>query len=397
MIVNKIKSIRIFLIIFLITILILVLLRVTSNDKTLVNDNEKPFIVETKKIKLADLNPEYFFYGNIKSKSQIDILAKLSGKIIKVSPKVLTNSYFEKDEIIFELDSFKFGQELIEKEAKLKNLISELESTNLIYLEVKQQKELSKKNFERKKKLFGDIVTKKNLEDAETDLSLNNTRVLDIESKIKSLEANIDIAKTQVKIANRNFKDTRYKAPFNGKLSDSRIEVGAELAPGKFLGEFINTKNLNVEFFIGENIYSKLDNLLDKNVVVIWKKSNFKNNYYANVFYVDSAINKERAGLNIRAKLETISEEDPVKPGAFVEVMLEGNTIYDSFLVDENYIYEDSFILVLEGNSVKRIKVDVKGFIGDKVIVKGKNLSNRDLILTRINNISSLKNVVSKK
>ena len=29
--------------------------------------------------------------------------------------------------------------------------------------------------------------------------------------------------------------------------------------------------------------------------------------------------------------------------------------------------------------------------------VKGKNLSNRDLILTRINNISSLKNVVSKK
>ncbi|MAJ24133.1 MAG: hypothetical protein CMP36_01335 [Rickettsiales bacterium] len=395
--INKIKRLKVLFIIFFITLVILLILKFTGSNNDLVESNAKPFIVKTKKIALQELNPEYFFYGNIRAKSKIEVITKLPGKIIKVSPKVLSNSYFKKEEIIFELDSFNFQQELIEKEAKLKNLENELDSVNLIYLEVKQQQELSKKNYERKKKLFGDIVTRKNLEDAATNLSLNNAKVLDIDSKMQTLRANIDIAQTQVKLANRNLKDTKYKAPFNGKLSNSSIEVGAELISGKLLGEFINTKNLNVEFFIGENVYTEFNNLLDKEVRVIWKKSNFKDNYSAKVFYIDSTINKDRAGLNVRAKLESVDLSDPVKPGVFVEVMLKGNTVSNAFLVDENYIYEDKYVLTLENQTVLRKKIKIKGVIGDKIIVTGDNLNNKNLILTRINNISALQNVVSHK
>ncbi len=395
--INKIKRLKALFIIFFITLVILLILKFTGSNNDLVESNAKPFIVKTKKIALQELNPEYFFYGNIRAKSKIEVITKLPGKIIKVSPKVLSNSYFKKEEIIFELDSFNFQQELIEKEAKLKNLENELDSVNLIYLEVKQQQELSKKNYERKKKLFGDIVTRKNLEDAATNLSLNNAKVLDIDSKMQTLRANIDIAQTQVKLANRNLKDTKYKAPFNGKLSNSSIEVGAELISGKLLGEFINTKNLNVEFFIGENVYTEFNNLLDKEVRVIWKKSNFKDNYSAKVFYIDSTINKDRAGLNVRAKLESVDLSDPVKPGVFVEVMLKGNTVSNAFLVDENYIYEDKYVLTLENQTVLRKKIKIKGVIGDKIIVTGDNLNNKNLILTRINNISALQNVVSHK
>ena len=60
------------------------------------------------------------------------------------------------------------------------------------------------------------------------------------------------------------------------------------------------------------------------------EKSNLKN-YSAKVFYIDSAINKERAGLNIKAKLEKISEIDPIKPGVFVEVVIQGVTIQKHF------------------------------------------------------------------
>ena len=395
--INKIKRVKALFIIFFITLVILLILKFTGSNNNLVESNAKPFIVKTKKIALQELNPEYFFYGNIRAKSKIEVIAKLPGKIIKISPKVLSNSYFKKEEIIFELDPFNFQQELIEKKSKLKNLENELESANLIYLEVKQQQELSKKNYDRKKQLLGDIVTRKNLEDAATDLSLNNAKVLDIDSKMKTLRANIDIARTQVKLAKRNLKDTKYKAPFNGKLSNSSIEVGAELISGKLLGEFINTKNLNVEFFIGENVYTEFNNLLDKEVRVIWKKSNFKNNYSAKVFYIDSTINKDRAGLNVRAKLESVDLSDPVKPGVFVEVMLKGNTVPNAFLVEENYIYEDKYVLTLENKTVLRKKIKIKGVIGDKIIVTGDNLNNKNLILTRINNISALQNVVSQQ
>ena len=186
MLINKIKKIKIFLIILFFTFFSIFLLSITDNDEDLAENTIKPFIVKTKKITLTDIYPEHIFYGNIKAQSEIDVIAKLSGKITKVSSKVITNQYFEKDEIIFELDPFNFKQEFIKKKSKLVDLENELETMSLILDQVKQQQELSKKNYERKKRLVGDIVTKKNLDDAETNLSLSTAKVLELESNVQT-------------------------------------------------------------------------------------------------------------------------------------------------------------------------------------------------------------------
>ena len=324
------------------------------------------------------------------------MISQLPGKIIKISPKVLSNDYFEKGEKIFELDPFNYKQELIKKKSELEELRNELKSKNLIFSELEKQQILSKKNYDRKTQLVGDIVTKKNLEDAATELSINNAKVLDIKSNIQTILSNIKIAESQVKQAQRNLTDTVYRAPFSGKLDNSFIEVGAEVSTGRILGKLLNTSDLNVQFFVGENIYTHISNILGKEAQVFWKKSNFKKNYSAKVFYIDSAINKERAGLNIKAKLEEISENDPIKPGVFVEVVIQGLTIQESFLVDENSIYEDTFIYVLEGNKAVRTKINVEGFAKEKVIITGKKLNNKKIILTRINNLNLFKKITSK-
>ena len=151
-----------------------------------------------------------------------------------------------------------------------------------------------------------------------------------------------------------------------------------------------------MQFFVGENTYTNISDLLGKEANVLWKKSNFKKNYLAKVFYIDSAINKERAGLNIKAKLEEISENDPIKPGVFVEVIIEGPVVPESYLVDEKSIYEDTFIYVLEEYQAVRKKINIEGFVKDKVIITGKNLDNKKIILTRINNLNLFKKIDSK-
>ena len=393
---NKILNIKGFLIISLLTIILISILKFISNDKVLQEENTEVFLVETEKIILKDNKPEYLFYGNIVAQNQVDVISQLPGKIIKISPKVLSNDYFEKGEKIFELDSFNYKQELIKKKSELEELRNELKSKNLIFSELEKQQILSKKNYDRKTQLVGDIVTKKNLEDAATELSINNAKVLDIKSNIQTILSNIKIAESQVKQAQRNLTDTVYRAPFSGKLDNSFIEVGAEVSTGRILGKLLNTSDLSVQFFVGESIYTHLSNILGKEAQVFWKKSNFKKNYSAKVFYIDSAINKERAGLNIKAKLEEISENDPIKPGVFVEVVIQGLTIQESFLVDENSIYEDTFIYVLEGNKAVRTKINVEGFAKEKVIITGNKLNNKKIILTRINNLNLFKKITSK-
>ena len=393
---NKIVNIKGFLVISLLTIILISILKFISNDKVLQEENTEVFLVETEKIILKNNKPEYIFYGNIIAQNQVDVISQLPGKIIKISPKILSNDYFEKGEKIFELDSFNFKQELIKKKSKLEELRNELKSKNLIFSELEKQQILSKKNYDRKTQLVGDIVTKKNLEDAATELSINNAKVLDIKSNIQTILSNIKIAESQVKQAQRNLTDTVYRAPFSGKLDNSFIEVGAEVSTGLILGKLLNTSDLSVQFFVGESVYTHLSNILGKEAQVFWKKSNFKKNYSAKVFYIDSAINKDRAGLNIKAKLEEISENDPIKPGVFVEVVIQGLTIQESFLVDENSIYEDTFVYVLEGNKAVRTKINIEGFVKEKVIITGNKLNNKKIILTRINNLNLFKKITSK-
>ena len=393
---NKVLNIKGFLIIFLVTITLIFILKFTSNDKALQEENTEVFLVETEKIILQNNSPEYLFYGNIVAQNQVDVISQLPGKIINISPKVLSNNYFEKGEKIFELDPFNYKQELIKKKSELEELRNELKSKKLIFDEIEKQQILSKKNYERKNQLVGDIVTKKNLEDAATELSINNAKVLDIKSNIETIISNIKIAESQVSLAQRNLTDTVYRAPFSGKLDNSFIDVGVEVSTGRILGKLLNTSDLNVQFFVGENIYTHISDIFGKEAQVFWKKSNFKKNYIAKVFYIDSAINKERAGLNIKAKLEEISEYDPIKPGVFVEVVILGLAIKESFLVDENSIYEDTFIYVLEGSKAVRIKINVEGFAKEKVIITGKKLNNKKIILTRINNLDLYKKINSK-
>ncbi len=64
--------------------------------------------------------------------------------------------------------------------------------------------------------------------------------------------------------------------------------------------------------------------------------------------------------------------------------------------MDENSIYEDTFIYVLEGNKAVRKKIIVEGFAKEKVIITGKKLKNKKIILTRINNLNFFKNINSK-
>ena len=374
----------------------LVILKITKNNETLQVQINKPMKVETEKVFLKDLKPEFIFYGNIKGLNQIDIIAKLSGKIVKVSPKVFLSNQFYKGEIIFEIDNFEYKQILIEKRTILEDYQNELSSSYLIYEEAKKQLEIKKKDYDRKLKLYGDIITKKELEKSQLSYSVAKTKTLDEQAKIKSLESNIEIAKTQLKVASRNLNDTKYKAPFDGKVSNSFIEVGMVLSTGKSLGRFINTNSLNVEFFVGENTYTKLGDYQKNLINISWARSGYKNNYKGKIFYVDSAIDKDRSGLIMKATLEKIDPKDPIKPGVFVEVKIKGETIKKSFLIDENSIYENSYIFVLENGIPKKRNIAMMGVLNNKIIIKGDIQPNEEIIITRLNNINLVNKLISE-
>ena len=390
---NKIK-----ILIFLSIFLIIILLRITKNNEIEIVSESKGTPVEIKQIALKTYKPEYIFYGNVIGNNEIELVSDLDGKVIRVSEKLIKSKKVKKGEILFYLDDLNYKQDLIQKETSLKELKSDLLSSYSLLEEAKRQLDIAAKDHERKNKLYGNTVTKKALEDSLLVLSNAKSKFLREEFKIESLKAKIEEAISKIKIAKNNLKKTKFKAPFSGKISNNKIDLGSEIIKGKYIASLINTNALDVKFFVGESSFTKLGNLsniIGKNILVKWNKSNYKKKYNATISNIDSVINEKLAGLNMRASLEKIDELDPLRPGVFVEILVKGDEVRNALLVNENSIYEDKFIYVISDNKPEKIEIEIKGFIGSEIICSGNFGLHKAFIVTRLNNIQNIKKVYS--
>ncbi len=398
---NRLKKNKSYLypiLVFLTLATILFFLNLFKKDTVNLVEVEKKIPLKTKRILPKNINAEHLFFGRVIGKNEINIVSGLGGKIVYVSKKLFNSQEVKKGEILFKIDAFNYEQEVIRKKSYLDDLKIELDKTNLLLSEAQKQFKIANEDLLRKKKLFGNTVSQKALDDAELAVSRAKTEYSSQEYKLNSLRVNINEAEASLKVAKKNLFFTNYRAPFPGKVSENLIDLGSEIKSGEYLARLINTSDLEVKFFVGEGKFTELSSykeLIGRKINIRWKKSRFKEYYKGELSRIDSTINEDSAGLNMYASLDNISKEDPIRPGVFVEVMLEGSTIKEAIKVPENAVYEERYIYILKNNKPVKLDINIEGFVDNELIVSGNFISGSLLILTRLDSFQNTNNYYS--
>jgi len=395
---NKYKIFAYPILVFVILIFLLLIFNFFKSDEVNFIEEEKKIPLKTKSIKPAPIKPEFLFFGRIIGKNEINIVSGLSGKVVFVSKKLFNSEEVKKDEILFTVDAFKYEQDIIRKNSYLEDLKIELEKTNLLLRELKKQLQLAEEDLQRKRKLFGNTVSRKALDDAELKVSKAKTEYSKQEFKLNSTKVNIKDAEANLNVAKKNLFFTKYRAPFPGKVSDNLIDFGSEIKSGEIIAKLINTSELQVKFFVGEGNFAELSSkqeLIGRKIKIRWRKSKFKEFYEAQISRIDSTINENAAGLNMYAKIKSISTKDPIRPGVFVEVLLEADEIEKAIRIPENAVYEEKYIYILKNNKPKRIDIKVQGFIDNDLILTGDFDAGSLIILTRLDSFQNTNNYYS--
>ena len=212
--------------VFIILILILVLFNFFKSDKVNFVEQQKRIPLKTKAIYPTPIKPEYLFFGRVVGKNEINIVSGLGGKIVYVSKKLFNSQEVGEKEVLFEIDSFNFEQDIVKKKSQLDELKIELDKTSLLLEEKKKQLKLAEEDLQRKKKLFGNTVSQKALDDSKLEVSKAKTGYSKEEYKINSIKLNIKDAQANLKVARKNLYFTKYRAPFPGKVSENLIDLG---------------------------------------------------------------------------------------------------------------------------------------------------------------------------
>ena len=214
---------------------------------------QMPIPEPTLQVEVLDAKPENVpvsitGYGEVKALNEVSIAPEVSGKVMRIHPRLEAGEVISKDEVIFQIDTRDYEAAFVEATATVTQMESSLERMKRQY-EIDRERlktiqrtcELSRQQYERVKKLFEEdkVGTQSGVDQAEQ--TYNNARDQQEQMakavelyplQIKESESSLLSAKSRMETAEIRLERCTVKAPFNGRVKSVSIEKGQYVSPG---------------------------------------------------------------------------------------------------------------------------------------------------------------------
>ena len=354
---SKIFSFRtlLFLIVLGLSLFIYKYLVSTKPEAKKVKIEEKTFYVKVIQAKRNNYVPKSDEFGRIVSTRQGDLRFGVPGRVIYISDNFKNGSYVKNGQVLAKLDQKRY---LLEVE-KLKSDTREL----LTQLEIRQRQ------VKRFKSMLSRKVISQNQYDNELILLSKNQSDY-VRSKILLEKAEEDLSYTVL------------KSKFNGVLYDIKINKGQFLLSNDKVANIFSVDDLEVEFAVPSKIYSNAQNLIGKDIEVVWEASDSSlKTTKGKIIRTGGKIIEEEGGGKIIAKIDNKNLSIPL--GAFVRVSYPLDEFLNVLKIPETAIYGNK-VYVVENRIARERTVDIK-YKGNGYVIINGNLSDYDqIIITKI-------------
>ncbi|GAB6094354.1 hypothetical protein JCM14469_06060 [Desulfatiferula olefinivorans] len=182
--------------------------------------DEKPLVVETLPVELIDAPVFITGYGQARAVRTVPMACEVPGKVSRTHPSLHDGGLVAKDELLFEIDStdydivLKTGRERFEIQSRIMSIAEE--------------------EYLRKKRLFeqDQLSTRSGMDAAEKNWLMAAEELGRLVQVIDTAEMNL----TRCTV----------RAPFNARVSESRVEAGQYVVPGQPLFTLVDDSRLEV-------------------------------------------------------------------------------------------------------------------------------------------------------
>jgi len=354
---SKIFSFRtlLFLIVLGLSLFIYKYLVSTKPEAKKVKIEEKTFYVKVMQAKRNNYVPKSDEFGRIVSTRQGDLRFGVPGRVIYISDNFKNGSYVKNGQVLAKLDQKRY---LLEVE-KLKSDTREL----LTQLEIRQRQ------VKRFKSMLSRKVISQNQYDNELILLSKNQSDY-VRSKILLEKAEEDLSYTVL------------RSKFNGVLYDIKINKGQFLLSNDKVANIFSVDDLEVEFAVPSKIYSNAQNLIGKDIDVVWEASDTSlKTTKGKIIRTGGKIIEEEGGGKIIAKIDNKNLSIPL--GAFVRVSYPLDEFLNVLKIPETAMYGNK-VYIVENKIARERTIDIK-YKGNGYVIIDGNLSDYDqIIITKI-------------
>jgi len=371
------------------------------------------YAIETVTAINGTYQPDLLIYGEIQAAQNVELRALVAGKIESVNTGLQVGSTLSQDAELLRIDPFQYESAVASARADLAETRARItENEARIRIEesrisaLREQLEFAKNDLARMEQLLkSGSGTQKQQEDRALIVSQRRQSLEQAElnlvaerSRLNQLEAILQRQDNAVRVAERDLEDTVLRAPFTGTISQKNAAVGRLVSANDLIVTMYEAGKLEARFTLTDQRFGRIQSdgkgVVGRPVEVVWTVGNQSFRYQGEIERLSAQITSNRGGVEVIASIETGTGNAPLRPGAFVEVIVPDKAFAGSFRLPDTAIYDTDKVYVVREGKLEPRQVSIQAYEGKNVIVTGALQDGDQIMTTRIAEISGGLNVV---
>ena len=296
-------------------------------------------------------------YGEVQPKAQSNLVAEVDGKIVAISPSMVSGGFFSEGEVLIEIEQTEYRAALTQARAGLAASNSELA------------------NAQRQDRRIEELSLQQSVSESHRD---------DVRNRLRFAEASLQAASAELELAELNLERTRFKAPFRGRVRSENVDVGQYVRRGETLASLYSIEAVEIRLPVRDDEVAFLSVSL-QNPGEAWTSpprvllnADFlgaPRTWEGRVVRTDGALDAQTRLINLIVEVEAPYDQPDSQPpltvGQFVEAEIWGEVLDDVVVVPRSVIREEGGIYTV--NSREELEfhsVDVVRVQGDIAYVR---------------------------
>ncbi|MGR3318309.1 MAG: efflux RND transporter periplasmic adaptor subunit [Candidatus Anammoxibacter sp.] len=338
--------------------------------------------VEVMSLKKSDFQVWLKSSGTVRPRTQSILIPEVSGRIINVSPKFREGSFFEKGDILLEIDPKDYETAIVIANSEL------LEAKSNLELE-KAESEIAIKDWES------------------NDMGITPRALALRKPQLHSAQSRLKAAESQLEQKKINLIHTRISAPYAGRIRNQHADIGQYVSPGTVLADIYAVDYAEIRLPLTDHQMAFVDlpelyrgeteDKAGKGPVVKFTIRQGNRNYVreGRVVRTEGAVDPLSRQLFVVAHINNPygrldNKTPPLKIGQFIEAEIKGNLLRDVFVIPSSSLRgSDSVLIVDESNHISSRKVNVVWSTRDQVVIDSGLSQGERLSLTPLRYVVS--------
>lgn len=335
--------------------------------------------VDVKEIKTEPFTINVESYGTVQPRTQSNLLPQVSGQIVSINEAFRDGGFFEKGDVLVELDDRDLKAEIKVAQANLFNAQHALS-------EEIARGEQAKQDWDR----LGNGK-------AASDLVLRKPQLLSAKAKVLSAEAQLDKA-------NLALERSKIKAPFTGRILKKDVDVGQVVSPNTRLAQIYAVDYVEVRLPIKNRdlIYLNLPETSRTNEATLNDNLNVTftsdlaglQTWQGKIVRTEGAFDSDAQQLFVVAQISdpykhVSAKQLPIKIGQYVSAQITGKTVDGSIVIPNKAIYQGTYVYIVEDGVLKRKDIKLAWQNDNIAMLDEGLLPGEKLVLTPLGQVTS--------